>query len=292
MEFTMTASMTAFSRQESIHDWGSISWEIRSVNQRFLEPSFRLPDGFKDLEFSLRDQLRKQLNRGKIECHLRYQMLDKATSGLIVNPDNASNLAQALNELPNWFGELKPVSGLDILQYPGILVDSQTDTDAMKKAILDLFNDTIIDLIKARQREGTALNETISQRLDSIDAIVIEIQTKLPEIIAAQKQNLIDKLETVKVELDPMRVEQEIVLLAQKADVAEELDRLAAHTKEVRRQLQQRGPIGRRLDFLMQELNREANTLSSKSIVIETTQSAVELKVLIEQMREQIQNIE
>lgn len=288
----MTASMTAFSRQESIHDWGSISWEIRSVNQRFLEPSFRLPDGFKDLEFSLRDQLRKQLNRGKVECHLRYQMLDKAATGLIVNTENAKNLANVLDELPTWFGNLQPVSGLDILQYPGILAENTIDTDTMKNAIVSLFNQTVDDLISARLREGNALKEMILQRLDKIDSIVAEVQTKLPDILAAQKQNIIDKLENAKVELDPMRVEAEIVLLAQKSDVAEELDRLLAHTKEVRRQLQQKGPIGRRLDFLMQELNREANTLSSKSIVIETTQSAVELKVLIEQMREQIQNIE
>ena len=288
----MTASMTAFSRQESIFEWGSISWEIRSVNQRFLEPIFRLPDGFRELEFGLRDQLRKQLNRGKVECHLRYQMLDQTAAGLTINSENAANLANALAELPTWFGELKQPSGLDILQYPGIVTDSKADTEDMKQAILELFNATVADLITARLREGQALETLIHQRLDSIDAIVIEVQTQLPDIIAAQKQNLIDKLEAAKVELDPMRVEQEIVLLAQKADVAEELDRLATHTKEVRRQLKQKGPIGRRLDFLMQELNREANTLSSKSIVVETTQSAVELKVLIEQMREQIQNIE
>lgn len=288
----MTASMTAFSRQESIREWGTLSWEIRSVNQRFLEPHFRLPEGFKELEFPLRDQLRKQLNRGKIECHLRYEVIDKAASGLNINAKNATNLANALAQLPTWFDELEKVSPLDILQYPGILSDSKTDIDTMKKSVLELFNNAVKDLIDAREREGKALEEMIHQRLDSIDAIVAEVQTKLPEIIAAQKQNLIDKLDAANVELDPMRVEQEIVILAQKADVAEELDRLNAHTQEVRRQLKQKGPIGRRLDFLMQELNREANTLSSKSIVIETTQSAVELKVLIEQMREQIQNIE
>ena len=162
----------------------------------------------------------------------------------------------------------------------------------MKKAVVELFNKSVDEMIQVRLREGAQLKEIIEQRLDAIDAIVVEVQAKLPEIITAQKQNLLDKLEAAKVDLDSMRVEAEIVLLAQKADVAEELDRLATHTKEVRRQLQQNGPIGRRLDFLMQELNREANTLSSKSIVVETTQSAVELKVLIEQMREQIQNIE
>ncbi len=288
----MTASMTAFSRQEAVFDWGTISWEIRSVNQRYLEPNFRLPDNFRELEFTFRDVLRKQLNRGKLECQLRFQPVDKAATSLKINEDNAQALANAITSLGNWFRNTTPASPLDILKWPGILTDSSTDADIIKKAVIELFNQGVEELIQARLREGVQLKAIIEQRLDAIDQIVIDVQAKLPEILAAQKQNLLDKLEAAKVELDPMRVEAEIVLLAQKADVAEELDRLATHTKEVRRQLQQKGPIGRRLDFLMQELNREANTLSSKSIVVETTQSAVELKVLIEQMREQIQNIE
>ena len=288
----MTASMTAFSRQEAVFDWGTISWEIRSVNQRYLEPHFRMPEGFRELEFNLRDQLRKQLTRGKVECQLRFQAIDKASSGLNINADNAQSLAQALQALAQHMPNLAQPTTLDVLQYPGILADSGNDFDTMKKEVLALFTTGVKDLIQVRLREGKALEEMIHQRLDAIDAIVVEVQAKLPEIIAAQKQNLLDKMADAKLELEPTRVEQEIVIVAQKADVAEELDRLAAHTKEVRRQLKQKGPIGRRLDFLMQELNREANTLSSKSIVIETTQSAVELKVLIEQMREQIQNIE
>ena len=227
-----------------------------------------------------------------MECQLRFQSLDKAATGLAINETKVQNLAQALERISQHAPKAAQPTTLDILQYPGILSDSSIDADIMKKSIIALFNEAVQDLIQARIREGDALNQLIHQRLDDIDAIVAQVQTRLPTILAAQKQNLIEKLEAAKVELDPMRVEQEIVLLAQKADVAEELDRLATHTKEVRRQLSQKGPIGRRLDFLMQELNREANTLSSKSIVIETTQSAVELKVLIEQMREQIQNIE
>jgi len=288
----MTASMTAFSRQEAVFDWGTISWEIRSVNQRYLEPNFRLPDNFRELEFVFRDVLRKKLNRGKLECQLRFQPVDKASTSLTINEDNAQALANAITSLGNWFRNTTPASPLDILKWPGILTDTGTDADIMKNAVKELFQKSVDELIVMRLREGEQLNSIIEQRLDAIDGIVVEVQAKLPEIIAAQKQNLIDKLEAAKADLDPMRVEAEIVLLAQKADVAEELDRLATHTKEVRRQLQQKGPIGRRLDFLMQELNREANTLSSKSIVVETTQSAVELKVLIEQMREQIQNIE
>lgn len=288
----MTASMTAFSRQEAVFDWGTISWEIRSVNQRYLEPHFRMPEGFRELEFNLRDQLRKQLTRGKVECQLRFQAIDKASSGLNINAENAQSLAQALQALTQHMPQLAQPTALDVLQYPGILSDSGSDFDVMKKEVLSLFTTGVKDLIQVRLREGKALEEMIHQRLDAIDAIVVEVQAKLPEIIAAQKQNLLDKMADAKLELEATRVEQEIVIIAQKADVAEELDRLAAHTIEVRRQLKQKGPIGRRLDFLMQELNREANTLSSKSIVIETTQSAVELKVLIEQMREQIQNIE
>lgn len=288
----MTASMTAFSRQEAVYDWGTISWEIRSVNQRYLEPSFRLPENFRELEFAFRDVLRKKINRGKLECQLRFQGIDKAATNLTINPSNAQALANAIETLGTWFKDLDPANPLDILQWPGILSDEGSDFEIIKKAVIELFNKSVDEMIQVRLREGAQLKEIIEQRLGAIDAIVIEVQAKLPEIIAAQKQNLLDKLEAAKVDLDPMRVEAEIVLLAQKADVAEELDRLATHTKEVRRQLQQKGPIGRRLDFLMQELNREANTLSSKSIVVETTQSAVELKVLIEQMREQIQNIE
>ncbi|GAB3486702.1 YicC/YloC family endoribonuclease [Marinomonas epiphytica] len=288
----MTASMTAFSRQEATYDWGTISWEVRSVNQRYLEPNFRLPDNFRELEFAFRDVLRKKLNRGKLECQLRFQAVDKAATSLNINTDNAQALANAVDTLGTWFKDLNPANPLDILKWPGILTDTGTDAEIMKNAVKELFQKSVDELIDMRLREGEQLVTIIEQRLDAIDAIVEEVQSKLPEIIAAQKANLQEKLEAAKVDLDPMRVEAEIVLLAQKADVAEELDRLATHTKEVRRQLKQKGPIGRRLDFLMQELNREANTLSSKSIVVETTQSAVELKVLIEQMREQIQNIE
>jgi uncharacterized protein (TIGR00255 family) len=288
----MTASMTAFSRQEAVFDWGSISWEIRSVNQRYLEPSFRLPENFRELEFTFRDTLRKKINRGKLECQLRFQGVDQAATSLTINPSNAQALANAIDTLGTWFKDLDPTNPLDILKWPGILSEEGSDFELIKKAVVELFNQSIDELIQVRLREGAQLKNIIEQRLDAIDQIVADVKAKLPEILVAQKQNLLDKLEAAKVDLDPMRVEAEIVLLAQKADVAEELDRLATHTKEVRRQLQQNGPIGRRLDFLMQELNREANTLSSKSIVVETTQSAVELKVLIEQMREQIQNIE
>lgn len=288
----MTASMTAFSRQEAVYDWGTISWEIRSVNQRYLEPHFRLPEQFRELEFNFRDVLRKKLNRGKIECQLRLHAEDTAAKSLKINAENAQALANAVKELGTWFDGIKTPSPLQILQWPGILSDDSADADEMKKAVVELFNKAVDDMISVRYREGEQLNAIIIERLDSIDAIVADVKEKLPTIIAAQKQNLLDKLEAAKVDLDPMRVEAEIVMLAQKADVAEEVDRLATHTKEVRRQLKEKGPIGRRLDFLMQELNREANTLSSKSIVVETTNSAVELKVLIEQMREQIQNIE
>lgn len=288
----MTASMTAFTRKEAVYDWGTISWEIRSVNQRFLEPHFRLPDAFRELEFSCRDTLRKQLNRGKVECQLRFQRIDAAATGFHIHKDNAHHLSYALAEISQLVPTSQAPTTLDILQYPGILADATIDADTIKSSINQLFQEAVQDLIQARQREGSALEQMIHQRLDDIDAIVSEVQQRLPTILATQKQNLKDKIAEAQLELDANRLEQEIVILAQKADVAEELDRLATHTKEVRRQLKQKGPIGRRLDFLMQELNREANTLSSKSIVVETTQSAVELKVLIEQMREQIQNIE
>jgi uncharacterized protein (TIGR00255 family) len=181
---------------------------------------------------------------------------------------------------------------LDMLRWPGVLQDASLDMDAVKKATLDLFDQAINDLVKGREREGAELATLISQRLDGITEVVKEVRAKLPKILSNQRNILRARVADCGVDLDPQRLEQEVVLLAQKADVDEEMDRLNTHVQEVRRVLKQKEPIGRRLDFLMQELNREANTLSSKSIVTDTTQSAVELKVLIEQMREQIQNIE
>ncbi len=287
----MTRSMTAFARQEVQHEWGSLIWEVRSVNHRYLEPHLRLPESLRDLEGPLREALRNKLSRGKVECTLRF-VPEAQSQTLTVNETFARELLEAAQQVENLLPVSKPIDTMELLRWPGVLQDTKLDMDAVKKASLTLFNKALDELIESRGREGVELAALIDQRLDTISEIVTDVRSKLPTILQAQRDNLRARLEDLKAELDEGRLEQEMVILAQKADVDEEMDRLNTHVQEVKRVLKSKGPIGRRLDFLMQELNREANTLSSKSIVSDTTQSAVELKVLIEQMREQIQNIE
>jgi len=288
----MMLSMTAFSRQQLEQDWGSLTWEIRSVNHRYLETSFRLPEMFRGLENAVREIVRKRLSRGKVECQLRYQSGESYQAELHLNNDLIRKLNQANIEIEKITGTATKLSSIDMLHWPGVIQDQEIDTAKIEKRAIELFNTALDDLIASREREGEELKGFLLQRIESIKEIIVTLRTKMPEILARQKQSLLERLEELKAELEPTRLEQEIALLAQKADVDEELDRLDLHLKEVQRVLGLTGQKGRRLDFLMQELNREANTLSSKSIVIDTTLSAVELKVLIEQMREQIQNIE
>ena len=287
----MVHSMTAFSRQEHTASWGSLQLELRSVNQRYLEPHFRLPESLRDLEPAFREALRARLARGKVEVSLRHEPAGSA-SGLAVNPARLAELARALGEVREAVTDTTPPDTLALLEYPGVLESSGPDPEAIKAAALALFRSALDDLVAGRAREGEKLAELIRERLVAIEAQVGEVRGLMPQILERQRTQLLERLEAVKSELDPQRLEAELALLAQKADVDEELDRLATHVAEVERQLKQKGPVGRRLDFLMQELNREANTLSSKSVVANTTRCAVELKVLIEQMREQIQNIE
>ncbi len=287
----MTRSMTAFARQESQHSWGTLTWEVRSVNHRFLEPHLRLPEQLREIEGILRETLRKRLSRGKVECTLRFVPEAQAQT-LQVNESFARQLIAATEQMEQLMPASQTLNPLDLLRWPGVLQDVRIDMEQVKKEALNLFNNALDDLTKGREREGKELAALIEQRLDAISAVVIDVRAKLPLILKNQRDTLCARVADLGVDLDPQRLEQEIVLLAQKADVDEEMDRLNTHVQEVRRVLKQKEPVGRRLDFLMQELNREANTLSSKSIVTDTTQSAVELKVLIEQMREQIQNIE
>ena len=288
----MVYSMTAFSRQQLEHEWGSLTWEIRSVNHRYLEPSVRLPENFRSLENPIRRQLRDKLYRGKIECLLRFRTVEANQIDWHLNLDLISQLTKANLEINSNIGGDYKLSSLDILKWPGVISDQSIDEEIFNKEAMGLFEKALDDLMVVREREGASLRDAILKRIASIQRIIDSIQAKMPSIILKQKENLLNKLEDIKAEFEPTRLEQEITLLAQKADVDEELDRLNSHLQEAKRVLDSDGQIGRRLDFLMQELNREANTLSSKSIVVETTQSAVELKVLIEQMREQIQNIE
>src|SRR5690606_3027165 len=288
----MLRSMTAFARSDVRQEWGSLTWEIRTVNHRYLEPHFRLPDNLRDLESDLRELIRTYVKRGKIECSLRYQSETQSEDSLQINPALAQAVNRAINQINRMLDNPAHVNAFDILQWPGVLQAEETDLDPVKEEALRLFEDALTSLVETREREGQRLRPLLDDRLDRISLIVAKVREHMPDILQRQRESILARFEELRVELDPSRLEQEMVLLAQKADVAEELDRLDAHVKEVRAILNSHDAVGRRLDFLMQELNREANTLSSKSIVTETTRCAVELKVLIEQMREQIQNIE
>lgn len=289
----MPRSMTGFARREAKLPWGTAVWEIRSVNHRYLEPSFRLPEDFREIEPQLRDAMRKSLQRGKVEASLSIHWEQEGEADLGINTQRVTQLTKAAQQINALLGAAAaPISALDILKYPGVLQKQELDREAMQAEVLTLFQSALEYLIEHRTREGNELEQLILQRLDSVSAQFVKVRERMPEILAAQREKLQTKLAALQVELDPERLEQEIVLLAQKADVDEELDRLDTHVIEVKRSLKQTDSLGRRLDFLMQELNREANTLSSKSVVSDTTQAAVELKVLIEQMREQVQNIE
>ncbi|TNE76935.1 MAG: YicC family protein [Gammaproteobacteria bacterium] len=287
----MPSSMTAFARQTLECPWGTAAWEIRSVNHRYLETGFRMPETVRDLEMALREMARKHLQRGKVDCSLQLN-ITRESSDVAVNEALARQYIAASQQLAAHMDNPAPVSPLDILRWPGVLKEPEIDRDELNKNLLDLFEQALRQLTEGRRREGEKLSQLIEQRLDAIAVEVANVRTQLPALLKAQRQKILDRLEEVCATLDHDRLEQELVLLAQKADVDEELDRLDTHLAEIRQVLKRREPIGRRLDFLMQELNREANTLSSKSIASEITGSAVELKVLIEQMREQIQNIE
>ena len=288
----MTLSMTAFSRQQQEQKWGSLTWEIRSVNHRYLETSVRLPESLRALENGVREAVRKRLTRGKVECALRFQSEAKFSSDLHLNTKLIQQLVQANIEIEQITGTSVSLNNMEVLRWPGVIEEQDFDKTSIEKQALSLFSAALDDLVATREREGAELQGFIQQRIDSVREIVASIRNKMPEILAKQKQNILDRLADLQAELEPSRLEQEVSLLTQKADVEEELDRLDSLLNEVERVLCAKGQKGRRLDFLMQELNREANTLSSKSIVVETTVNAVELKVLIEQMREQIQNVE
>ena len=287
----MIYSMTAFARLEVKKDWGDAVWEIRSVNQRYLENFFRLPEQFRGLENTLREKLRQSLTRGKIECSLRIETKKQTNAELNLNKELANQVIQSLQWVKAQAGEGE-INLTDVLRYPGVVEAQEQDLDAISQDLLTAFDDLLTDFIAMRGREGEKLNDIIQQRLDAITVEADKVRSQMPAVLQWQRERLLQRFEDAQVNLDPQRVEQEMILLAQRVDVAEELDRLQMHVKETTNILKKGGAVGRKLDFMMQELNRESNTLASKSINADITASAVELKVLIEQMREQIQNLE
>lgn len=287
----MIRSMTAYARRETKGEWGNAAWELRSVNQRYLETYIRLPEQFRGLEPVIRERIRNRLTRGKIECNLRFDADPSAQSALVLNEKLAVQLVQAANwvKMQSDEGEINPV---DILRWPGVMSAEEQDLDAISAELLTSLDTALEDFITSRETEGTALKAMIEQRLEGVTTEIGKVRTQMPDVLKWQRERLVSKLEDAQVQLDSNRVEQELIMLAQRVDVAEELDRLEAHVKETYNILKKKEAVGRRLDFMMQEFNRESNTLASKSINAEITTSAIELKVLIEQMREQIQNIE
>ena len=288
----MLCSMTAFARIESQHELGGVQWEIRSVNHRFLDMNLRLPDDLRRLEPKVRERVGARLGRGKVDCTLRMAANPSAADGLSVDRDLAGRVVQAARAVAELLPEAAPVSPVDILRWPGVVQPPASDPEHIERIVLDALDRALHDLVQMREREGARIEAMIGERLDDLETEVQRVRGLLPAILQGYGERMRARLAEVGTVLDEGRVEQELALIAQRMDVAEELDRLQAHVEEIRATLDRTGPTGRRLDFLIQELNREANTLGAKSAAVATSRASVDLKVLIEQMREQIQNVE
>jgi len=288
----MIASMTGFARCELAGPFGTLVCEIRSVNHRFLDATLRLPDSCRALEPELRAVLSRELKRGKVDCTLQQRQLEAAGSNLEIDPAALERLLARVRELSAALPEHSQVDLIEVLRFPGILREQSTNTQMLFQAVQKLFSDTVAELARTRAREGERLAALIRTRCATLAALVAQIRARLPEAHARIRARFQERLRELGAQVDQDRIEQEILLMLQRFDIAEELDRLSGHVEETEHTLASNEPAGRRLDFLMQEFNREANTLSSKSQDIETTRAAVEMKVLIEQMREQVQNIE
>jgi uncharacterized protein (TIGR00255 family) len=285
--------MTGFARVERQYDFGRLSWEMRSVNHRYLEFGLRLPEEFRPLEADVRNCLGQYLSRGKIDATLRFTEAHGASgSGLKLNLPLARELLDVHQELAGLAAVEQAADIGHLLKWPGLVEEKRPDPEPLQSAAMELLAEAAAELQAGRAREGEQMVNAIRERLAGVASLTTQIKSWLPEIRDGLKQRMLERIADLKQPLEPGRLEQEVAFLAQKIDVDEELDRLDAHVEEAYRVLELTEPVGRRLDFLMQEFNRESNTLSSKSIDKRTSQSAVDLKVLIEQMREQVQNVE
>ena len=287
----MIRSMTAFAACERAATGGSLACELRAVNHRFHELSVRAPEELRAIEPALRERVALKVSRGKIDLALRFRPAAGGRAELKVNDALLAQLAQAAQRANGLFPGLR-TEFTELLRYPGVVEEDALDQAGLQAEALALLDVTLAEFVAAREREGAKLAAVMLERLDGIERITTQVKQWLPEIRAALRAKLDARLADLKLPLDPGRLEQEVVLNLQKIDVDEELDRLASHVAEARRVFALPEAVGRRLDFLMQEFNREANTLGSKSVDSRTTQAAVELKVLIEQLREQVQNLE
>ena len=288
----MTVSMTAFARSEDALEDCLLVWEIRTVNHRYLDINLKLPDEIRQLDTRIRQLISSTLNRGRVDAHLKLEKATRSAESLSIDHALASDVAAILHKIQNDNPGVREASSIDVMRWPGVIQESQTNLDELHDKTLRALQSALKDLVKDRKREGQRLGEIILEKVSQCETIRSEFLISIPEIQEKTRAKWQKRIDEITTNVDPERVAQEIALLLTRSDVIEELDRLETHLAETRKLLSGSKPKGRSLDFLMQELNREANTLGSKSQDSQTTQFAVDLKVLIEQMREQVQNIE
>ena len=288
----MICSMTGFARRERSGPFGSLAWELRSVNHRYLEATLRLPEDFRVAEGEFRQAIAGAVRRGKLEAALYFRPMAATAPALELNEPLLERLIEQAVRVRTRLGDAAGIDAVDLLRWPGVVRDAERDTTPQLAAARELLVEALEALSTSRASEGGRIAELLLARCDGVEALANEVSARLPEVRERIHARLNERLSQVAVEPSRERLEQEIVIALQKMDVDEELDRLRSHVVEVRKVIASGEPAGRRLDFLMQEFNREANTLSSKSQDVETTRAAVSMKVLIEQMREQVQNVE
>lgn len=288
----MLHSMTGFAREAADSSNGTLTCELRAVNHRYLDVQFRLPDELRPKELELRQQIAAAMKRGKIECNLHLRRAASAETDLRLNQDLVRQIGSRAAEIAELIPNARPVDPIDVLRWPGVVEEPEIDAAPLFEEAQKLLDATLESMNRMRANEGTRIAEMLTTRCKDILRIASTVRKRLPEVLDAVRAKQKERLDKLDVTANPERLEMELALISQKLDVDEELDRLESHVSEIRDVLAGDEPVGRRLDFLMQELNREANTLGSKSADTDTTKAAVDLKVLIEQMREQIQNVE
>ncbi|VAW60805.1 Protein YicC [hydrothermal vent metagenome] len=288
----MIKSMTAFASCSGQYEWGTLVWELRSVNHRYLDAQIKIPEELRSIENTIRKRLMEQVKRGKVECLLRYKLVQHQQTEINVNDEYANAIVKACLSISKQLHQPSEMDVIEVLKWPGVVEDPPVNFEPVTLVALEMFDKALGNLLEAKQSEGQRLFKMLEDRHQAMQQIVKKERQRRPQILQQTREKLIKKLEELSASYDKDRFEQELVYIAQKMDVDEELDRLESHFIEIEKILKRNEPVGRRLDFMMQEFNREANTLGSKSTDIETTGTSVELKVLIEQMREQIQNIE
>ena len=288
----MLHSMTGFARDSVESDIGTLTWELRAVNHRYLDIQFRLPDEMRPWEQNFRQQVSAELNRGKVECALHFRRAFDQQSEIEINTELVELISTRIKEMSAELPATGAVNPFDVMRWPGVVQQAEIDAEPLFTEAEKLLGSTLTAIRSMRANEGSRIADMLASRCADIESISRSVRARMPEVLEAARVKQRERVEKLDIEADPGRLEMELALIAQKLDVDEELDRLDSHIVEIRDVLQREEPVGRRLDFLMQELNREANTLGSKSNDTETTKAAVELKVLIEQMREQVQNVE